>query len=198
VNTTEERLIDALKTTGDTLGPEDIPELDLSAASRRSTKDRRAAFRRPAVLIATAAAATAVAAATGTYLAQHNDAKQVRPLGEGRPGGLPGLQVVVFLCTKTSSNPTCQKSDTTTQQRRQIQTSLKGMPQVKKVDYESRQQAFDRFKARFTGTPRYAQNSRPGDVPDSFWVVPRHPEDAAKIMAAMTGRPGVDRVVIDR
>ncbi|MBO2451609.1 permease-like cell division protein FtsX [Actinomadura barringtoniae] len=193
MNTTEERLADALKTTGDTLGPEDIPELNLSAAPRR-----RSAFGRPALIIAAAAVVTAVAAVGGTYLAQGDDTKHVRPLGQGRAGEMPGLQVVVYLCTKTSSNPSCLRSDASAEQRRSLKASLEHMPQVKKVDYESRQQAFGRFKDRFVGTPEHAQSTKPGDIPDSFWVVPRRAEDARTIMDAVLGRPGVDRVVIDR
>jgi hypothetical protein len=195
VNTTEERLADALKTTGATLGPEDIPELDLSAA-------RRPAVRRPVMILAAAAAVTAVVAG-GAYLAQQDDGKQVRPLGQ--PGAVPGTvpgkpakHVAVYLCETTSSNPTCQKRRATAQQRRDIDTALQAMPGVEEVDYESHQQAFERFKEKFAGTPGFDSGTGPGDVPDSFRVTPRRPEDAAKIMSSMVGRPGVDKVVIER
>jgi cell division transport system permease protein len=108
------------------------------------------------------------------------------------------VEVSVYLCAKTSSNPTCQKSDTTAQQREALKKSLEDMPQVAKVEYESRQQAFDRFKDRFSGTPGFVAATKPGDIPDSFRIKLKDASQYDKVIQATTGRPGVDQVINER
>ncbi|TYK53437.1 permease-like cell division protein FtsX [Actinomadura decatromicini] len=105
------------------------------------------------------------------------------------------IEVSIFLCAKTSSNPSCQKQDVTDQQRQALQSQLKGMSQVSGVQYESKQQAYARFKDRFSGSPGFVESTREGDIPDSFRVKLKNPEEYKAVAQAVLGRPGVDTVI---
>ncbi|MVZ98898.1 FtsX-like permease family protein [Actinomadura sp. LD22] len=105
------------------------------------------------------------------------------------------IEVSIFLCAKTSSNANCQKQDVTDQQRSEIKAQLEKMPQVSNVQYENKQQAFARFKDRFAGSPGFVQSTREGDIPDSFRVKLKNPEEYKPVAQAMLGHPGVDTVI---
>jgi cell division transport system permease protein len=105
------------------------------------------------------------------------------------------IEVSIFLCAKTSSNPSCQKQDVTDQQRQALKGSLEKMPQVSNVEYENKQQAYERFKDRFAGSPGFVESTREGDIPDSFRVKLRNPEEYKAVAQAMLGQPGVDTVI---
>ncbi|MFA1539795.1 permease-like cell division protein FtsX [Actinomadura monticuli] len=105
------------------------------------------------------------------------------------------IEVSIFLCAKTSSNPSCQKQDVTDQQRQTLKASLEKMPQVSNVEYENKQQAYDRFKDRFAGSPGFVESTREGDIPDSFRVKLRNPEEYKAVAQAMLGQQGVDTVI---
>ncbi|GAA0573295.1 MULTISPECIES: permease-like cell division protein FtsX [Actinomadura] len=105
------------------------------------------------------------------------------------------IEVSIFLCAKTSSNPSCQKQDVTDQQRQALKGQLDQMPQVSEVQYENKQQAYDRFKDRFAGSPGFVESTREGDIPDSFRVKLSNPEEYKAVAQAMLGQPGVDTVI---
>jgi cell division transport system permease protein len=69
------------------------------------------------------------------------------------------------------------------------------MPQVSNVEYENKQQAYERFKDRFSGSPGFVESTREGDIPDSFRVKLRNPEEYKAVAQAMLGQPGVDTVI---
>lgn len=105
------------------------------------------------------------------------------------------IEVSIFLCAKTSSNPSCQKQDVTDQQRQALKAQLEKMPQVSAVEYEDKQQAYERFKDRFAGSPGFVESTREGDIPDSFRVKLQNPEEYKAVAQAMLGQPGVDTVI---
>lgn len=105
------------------------------------------------------------------------------------------IEVSIFLCAKTSSNPSCQKQDVTDQQRQTLKAQLEKMPQVSGVQYESKQQAYDRFKDNFSGSPGFVESTREGDIPDSFRVKLKNPEEYKAVAQGMLGQPGVDTVI---
>ncbi|MFG2085786.1 MULTISPECIES: permease-like cell division protein FtsX [unclassified Spirillospora] len=105
------------------------------------------------------------------------------------------IEVSIFLCAKTSSNPSCQKQDVTAQQRETLKAQLEKMPQVSAVEYEDKQQAFKRFKDNFAGSPGFVESTREGDIPDSFRVKLQNPEEYKAVAQAMLGQPGVDTVI---
>ncbi|MGP4026597.1 permease-like cell division protein FtsX [Actinomadura sp. 3N407] len=105
------------------------------------------------------------------------------------------IEVSIFLCAKTSSNPSCQKQDVTDQQRQTLKAQLEKMPQVSAVEYEDKQQAYERFKDRFAGSPGFVESTREGDIPDSFRVKLKNPEEYKAVAQAVLGQPGVDTVI---
>lgn len=105
------------------------------------------------------------------------------------------IEVSIFLCAKTSSNPTCSKSDATQDQKDSIKADLEKLPQVSKVEYESKEEAFERFKDQFSSTPGMVQSTKSGDIPDSFRVRLKNPEEYKAVAQTMLSRPGVDQVV---
>ena len=108
------------------------------------------------------------------------------------------IEVSIFLCSKTSSNPGCSKADVTADQRNAIQADLKKLPQVSDVEYESKDVALKRAKDQFAGTPGILQSIKLGDIPDSFRVRLKNPEEYKAIESAVGNRPGVDQVVNER
>ncbi|TDD79431.1 permease-like cell division protein FtsX [Actinomadura rubrisoli] len=185
MNATEERLRDALKTVGETLAAEDVPP-------PRFAGRRRAMFSRP-VLVAAAVAASAVVAVGGvTAGAVFTSGEKARPLSPAREA-----KVAVFLCVRTSSNPSCEKRDATAQQREAVKNLLERLPQVRKVEYESKRDAYERFKERFGKDERFLR-LQPGDVPDSMRVTLRAGAKPKTVMMAVLGTPGVDQVLIEK
>jgi cell division transport system permease protein len=108
------------------------------------------------------------------------------------------IEVSIFLCAKSSSNTACGKTDATQEQKDQLQADLKKLPQVRDVKYESKDEAYERFKERFSTTPGFTQSTKAGDIPDSFRVKLRNPEEY-KAVADAASRPGVvDQVVNEK
>ncbi|OLT18497.1 cell division protein FtsX [Actinomadura sp. CNU-125] len=105
------------------------------------------------------------------------------------------IEVSIFLCAKTSSNSACQGKDVTEDQRKQLEQQLKGMSEVSEVTYESRQEAYQRFKERYAGSPGFVESTREGDIPDSFRVKLKNAEEYKAVAEAVKSRPGVDTVI---
>ena len=84
--------------------------------------------------------------------------------------------------------------DVSAEDREQIQSDLQAMPEVARVTYEDKQQAFERFKKLFADTPDLVENTSPDALPESFRVELHDPEKFDVIRARVDGRPGVDRI----
>lgn len=108
------------------------------------------------------------------------------------------IEVSIFMCAKTSSNPDCAKTDATQAQKEQIQKDLRAMSQVRNVVYESKEEAFKRFQERFSTTPGFTTTAKVGDIPDSFRVRLKDPEQYKAVEQAMAGRAGVDQVINEK
>ncbi|TNY36927.1 permease-like cell division protein FtsX [Thermomonospora catenispora] len=108
------------------------------------------------------------------------------------------IEVSVFLCNKTSTNPSCNKTDATDQQKAEIKRDLEGSPVVAQVTYESKEQAFERFKETFSSNPGLLQGTKVGDIPDSFRVRLSDPERVDEITKLLANRAGVDQVVNEK
>lgn len=104
------------------------------------------------------------------------------------------VEVTVYLCATNSSSPNCAKKDVTQEQRDQLNADLHAMPQVQNVFYESKQDAYKRFKEQFHESPDLVNNVSPDALPESFRVKLKHPEEFDVVASALQGRPGVDSV----
>jgi len=103
------------------------------------------------------------------------------------------IEVSVYLCGSLSEAPSCAGGVITAGQRLQIQQDLEALPVVDSVYYESQSEAFKRFKERFKDSA-IAQNVTADQLPESFRVKLKDPEQNPVIVSAFSGRPGVDVV----
>lgn len=93
------------------------------------------------------------------------------------------VQVSIFL-----------RDDVTDPQREDIKAGLAASSEVKTFLYESKQEAYQRFKLQFAGQPELV-NSTPQDaLPESFRVQLVNPERYPVIAQQFSGSPGVESV----
>lgn len=104
------------------------------------------------------------------------------------------VEVTVYLCGDTSSAANCAGKEVTQEQRDQISKDLATTPQVERVFYESKVQAYDRFKEQFKDSPDLVANVSPDALPESFRVKLRDPQQFEVVASAFQDRPGVDTV----
>ena len=80
-------------------------------------------------------------------------------------------------------------------QRQAIRTELKNSPEVKSFIYESKAQAYQRFKEQFSQQPELVQNTPENALPESFRVELVNPQRFRVIAADFpNGKNGVDQV----
>lgn len=103
------------------------------------------------------------------------------------------VEVSIFLCGQDSTTPSCADGEVTQAQRDQIRADLNRLPQVEKVFYETKQQAFARFKEQFKNSA-IVDNVTADQLPESYRVKLVDPEQFPIIASAFAGRPGVDEV----
>lgn len=109
------------------------------------------------------------------------------------------VQLSIYLCTKTSVSPQCQRNGAATQaEKNQIAADLRALPQVQRVYYESQAQAYLHFKQDFSRDPSFTNLVNKSEIPDSFQVKLRNTQtDFAVVAGTVEGRPGVDQIVND-
>ena len=103
------------------------------------------------------------------------------------------VEVSVFLCGEDSTAPSCAGGEVTQVQRDQIRADLEALPQVEKVFYESKAQAFARFKEQFKNSA-IVDNVTADQLPESYRVKLVDPEQFPIIASQFIGRAGVEQV----
>jgi cell division transport system permease protein len=103
------------------------------------------------------------------------------------------VEVSVFLCGNVSNAPSCAGGAVTQAQRDQIRSDLEAMPQVQKIYYESKQEAYKRFKQQFKSSA-IVDNVTAEQMPESFRVKLVNPEQYPIIASAFIGRDGIEQV----
>jgi cell division transport system permease protein len=104
------------------------------------------------------------------------------------------VEVTVYLCGETSSAGNCGGKEVTNDQRQQVGKDLAATPQVERVFYESKQQAYVRFKEQFKDSPDLVANVTPDALPESYRVKLHDPKQFDVVASAFQDRPGVDTV----
>jgi cell division transport system permease protein len=84
--------------------------------------------------------------------------------------------------------------DATPQQREGIQKDLLAMPEVANVIYESKQEAYDRFKVLFADAPDIVENVTPDSLPESFRVKLKDTRQFRVVNDRLAGRPGIETI----
>lgn len=106
------------------------------------------------------------------------------------------VQVSIFLCGKESDTPSCASGEVTQAQKDQILTDLKSpqlAPYVEKVFYESKQEAYSRFKQQFKDSV-LSDNVTVDQMPESYRVRLKNPEQYQVVSQVFADRPGVESV----
>lgn len=93
------------------------------------------------------------------------------------------VEVAVFLHT-----------DVTAAQRTAISNDLTAMPEVSSVTYESKDEAFRRFKEIFRDNPEIVENTSPDVLPESYRVKLRDPQQFEIVRDRLQGRPGILKI----
>lgn len=99
-------------------------------------------------------------------------------------GGLESqVQVNVFL-----------REDITPEQNKELESAISAMPEVKKVEYLSKEEAFNRFKETYKDSPAVWENVDPGALPASYLIELHRARDAEAVTTRLEGQPGVDDI----
>jgi cell division protein FtsX len=189
LNTTEERLRDALQSVGETVRPENVPDPRFIG--------RRRGLPRPAMAMAAVAASAAVVVGGVAVGGTFRSGGATGPLAQPSASGASVPTISVFLCVKTSGNPSCDHKDATDAQRRKVKQRLEGVGSVRQVEFENKQEAYERFKKRFPNDDQFRRSVEAGDIPESFRVSLAPGADTGPVTKAMTGTPGVDKVIVE-
>jgi cell division transport system permease protein len=90
------------------------------------------------------------------------------------------------------------KGDVTQAQRDQLRGELETMPDVERVYFESKADAYERFKEQFKDTPDIVANTTADVLPESFRVKLKDPKKFEVVASAFADRPGVENVFNQR
>jgi len=104
------------------------------------------------------------------------------------------VEVSIFLCGKGSDTPSCSSGPVTDAQRDQIEADLESLkPIVENIYYESKAEAYQRFKEQFKNSP-IVDNVSEAALPESFRVKLSDPTKYDVVASAFAGRPGIEQV----
>jgi cell division transport system permease protein len=108
------------------------------------------------------------------------------------------LQITVFLCNQNSATANCVNGEVTAAQKASIEKVLKNNSEVAKFRLQSKQEAYDKWRAAYVSNNdterRVFESIRPSDMQESYWVQLKNPEKFQGIKSAVQGLPGVNTV----
>jgi cell division transport system permease protein len=90
------------------------------------------------------------------------------------------------------------RQDVTEPQRTAINQLLDGNPLVLSKTYETREQAFEKFKVLWQDSPDFIKSVGPDSLPESFRVKLKDPEQYKAFAAQIQGQPGIQDIVDQR
>jgi cell division transport system permease protein len=106
------------------------------------------------------------------------------------------VQVSIFLCGKDSEEASCAGGEVSQAQKDQVMADLKS-PQlasyVDQVYFESKQEAYQRFMEQFKDSV-LSENVTVDQMPESYRVRLKNPEQYQVVSQVFDGRPGVESV----
>lgn len=97
------------------------------------------------------------------------------------------LEVSIFL-----------SGDISPDQRTQLESSLKSDPLVAEYLYESKEKAYENFKTIYADAPDLVNAVKPDQLPESFRVKLKNPEQYEEIYNKYNGTEGIDEIVDQR
>jgi cell division transport system permease protein len=90
------------------------------------------------------------------------------------------------------------KSDITDTQRQAIDSAIAQSPLVKSRSYETKEQAFARFKELWQDSPDFVKSIGPNSLPESFRVKLKNPEQYKEFASQIQGLQGIDQIIDQR
>jgi len=100
------------------------------------------------------------------------------------------IEISIFLCTPAFTTGNCSGQDTTDEQRAAIKQAIETNPEVSKVYYESKADAYAQFKATFAGTP-LEESLTEDKMQDSYRVKLKDPQRYEGLESQIESMPGV-------
>lgn len=84
------------------------------------------------------------------------------------------------------------RDEITPEQKKELEEELSGMPEIRRVYFESKERAYQEYRRMFQDTPAIIENVDPDALPASFRIKLHDPNTAETVAARLRGRPGVD------
>ncbi|MFY1636144.1 permease-like cell division protein FtsX [Solwaraspora sp. WMMB335] len=89
-------------------------------------------------------------------------------------------------------------SDVSEEQRTSLQSSLDADPLIATVTYESKEEAYSRFRTLYEDAPDLVNSVKPEQLPESFRIKLVNPEEYQAIFDKYNGTEGIDEIVDQR
>ena len=89
-------------------------------------------------------------------------------------------------------------SDVSEEQRTSLQSSLDADPLISTVTYESREEAYERFRTLYADAQDLVNAVKPDQLPESFRIKLVDPEEYQAIFDKYNGTEGIDEIVDQR
>ncbi len=99
--------------------------------------------------------------------------------------------VAIFLCDGRSC------PEISDQQRSELAADLEAHALVADLEYESKEQAYQRFLVLFEDRPDVLESTDPDALPAAFRVWVEDPQQAGQLVGAFETRPGVEAVIVN-
>jgi cell division transport system permease protein len=105
------------------------------------------------------------------------------------------VEVSVYLCKKDSPFPACKNRGAITQEEKAaLEAQIRAMPQVESVEFVNQAQAYKVFQGSETNTV-LRQAVKVADLPESFRVKLKDPDQSAAVMTSLEGAAGVSSII---
>jgi cell division transport system permease protein len=109
------------------------------------------------------------------------------------------VQLSAFLCKKNDPFQPCKgRGAVSAQEKQSLQAQIQSLPQVDRVFFEDQQKAYENFKAAYSSNSVFLSAVKVEDMPESFRVKLKNPDDYKAVFDALSGAPGVSNVVNDQ
>ncbi|HEY9408995.1 MAG TPA: permease-like cell division protein FtsX [Jiangellaceae bacterium] len=106
------------------------------------------------------------------------------------------VEISVFMCNAYATGAGCAGGQVTDAQRDTIEQTLADHPEVAEVFHETQDEAYEHFQDQFQDS--IADSITPDQLPESFRVALKNPEQYDGVVSAVAGLPGVQDVVDQR
>lgn len=100
------------------------------------------------------------------------------------------VQIAVFLCNETAGGPQCGDGGVSSAERTRVRKTLEGNPEVSRVYFENRHQAYRRYQQIYKDSAT-ADIVKPKDLQESYRVRLKDPQQYEGVVSAVQGLPGV-------